>query len=63
MTWNGLYNNESWATINVMKFLKEVKPFTGTSFSNIDDFWKFINKIIIERIQRIERAIISLLFI
>lgn len=51
MTWNGLYNNESWSTINVTKFLKEVKPFEGTTFSNINDFWKFINNIKIDYVK------------
>ena len=51
MTWNGLYNNESWVTINVTKFLKEAKPFEGTTFSNINDFWKFINKIKIDYVK------------
>ena len=51
MTWNGLYNNESRKAINVIKFLKEVKPFEGTVFSNINGFWKFINKIKIDYIK------------
>ena len=44
-TWNGLYNNSYRPDLNVLKYLRQEKPFNGLISNNVNDFWKIVNKI------------------
>lgn len=43
-TWTGLFNNERRPDLNVINFLKEVKPFENININDVNKFWSLLNK-------------------